>query len=319
MDVDTPSTSNTQSPMATSPTSQVNLFKGYKESSATVLDTLLFSKTVYDMTIKTKVCMYNFIDLFDHFIIFDFDTYNIKSSTEFEAKFYECLFNPQIDLIIIPIGIKGIKDDSILFGLLHANVVVINKLTKRIDHFDPMGLPSSINYLSPAAVIKNFIYYLEPRVFFKYEINSIIECPYQQYQIKENPNNKTHCLAWVLYVIYHVIGNPYKSVDKLLSDISSAIDVTKDSYDALVRRFIGYLETKMDLSVEINVDNTQRERIMELYVYSKDIHKVFKDLMKQYIQNVANGTQTVEMFQDIMRFSKFSFFQRELEKYITIN
>lgn len=307
MELDTP---KERSPMLTSPVDEpfVNTFKEYAESRAILLETILFSKTLFDLFSEnsSKVCTYDFKSLNDHFIIFDFNNYNIRTTLEFEAKFDECLQNSNINMIIVPIGIDGINPT-----LLHANVLVINKITKRIDHFEPLGLPYIVNNLHSQEVIRRFIYSLASGRLSHFKYSIVSECPsyaYQQLQIYESATSLHHCLAWVLYVVYHVLQNPQFTVEAVLEKISANAKGTQ--YNQLIRRFIGYLETRMDLEHEVKLD-TQRTWSMQPYV------SVSKELMettaRAYFDTLFNNKDTSISFENLMRFKKFTFFKDVFE------
>ncbi|NBP00296.1 MAG: hypothetical protein EBU90_09260 [Proteobacteria bacterium] len=307
MEVDTP---KERSPMLTSPMNDpfVNTFNEYPESRATILETILFSKTLFELFSdnSSKVCTYDFKSLNDHFIMFDFKNYNIRTTLEFESKFEECLQNSNINMIIVPLGIDGINPT-----LLHANVLVINKITRRIDHFEPLGLPYIVNSLHSQEVIRRFIYSLASGRLSQFKYSIVTECPsyaYQQLQIYESATSLNHCLAWVLYVVYHVLQNPHFTVEAVLEKISITAKGTQ--YNKLIRRFIGYLETRMDLEHEVKID-TQRTWSMQPYV------SVSKELMettaRAYFANLFSNKDTSNLFDNIMRFRKFTFFKDVFE------
>lgn len=142
------------------------------------------------------------------------DGWNLGVPEGFEAFWEKTIGNKKIDQILIPVSLtsKPKADGHIGF---HANILIYNKLTKELEHFEPHGIELSKEPYNPDGLYDAVRKVFKDQFQVKKYASPIQVCPknMQFFQSVETDevgflNDHGHCAVWCLWYADVRLANP---------------------------------------------------------------------------------------------------------------
>ena len=200
---------------------------------------------------NNKVCYHNITSTVITIDISS-DDYKIILPSFSKNSILNCLDNKRTDIILVPITLyQGPNKMS------HFNVIIINKLLKRLEYFEPYGTLE--NYKQNYEKIEHFICgefikLLNNKDYKKCMIPGRL-CPFglqkhHEYELmynKEGPRTEKNsyfgkfglCVGWCILIMHLTVLNPTSKTREIVDYL---IKTYKGNLDLYIRRYIKYLE-----------------------------------------------------------------------------
>lgn len=241
---------------------------------------------------KNKVCLYNSVDVFDivylntldYFININFIDWKINIPTNaFAWVNTHCANNENVNLYILPIRLDFVntnvnissdisctledplKSTNIDNNMIsqdifsaHSNVIIIDKLLKKIEFYEPHGVEINIpnaKLFNIQTILEKTIRSLLPFTMDYTFVNVSNICPYGRgaQSLQSQTSEAGHCLAWSLYFILLRLYNQqittklYEDDDILLSTTQILNHYVTTSSNSIllnsnIRKFISFLK-----------------------------------------------------------------------------
>lgn len=266
------------------------------------LDNILLNFNLFS-TSSDRVCHMFFNKIEEYFLRIDLTTFQISMSVDTITQIMTCLTSDTLPLVILPVRIDfmNIEDNykptnnlepSKNLYTAHSNLIIIDKLYKTVEFFEPHGIVLGHTYssiLNIESIIQNFLtetFRLKEYTF----INISTTCPIgaQSLQSLINPESR-HCLAWSLYFIMVRLLNIYFIYDKesIFQTINKVI-TSQDpvSIDKTIRQFLSYVESIIITPIKfLKANNTYN---ISDYIQNKDlVESRLRYLIKIYFKNAV--------------------------------
>jgi hypothetical protein len=303
------------------------------------LDNILFNFNLFS-TSSDRVCHMFFDKIEDYFLRINLKTFQISISIDTITQIMNCLTSNTLPIVILPVRLDFLniesdyaktlqKNDSKLYAA-HSNLIIIDKLHKTVEFFEPHGIILSHHYsniLHIESIIQNFLtktFELKGYTF----INISTTCPIgaQSIQSLISPESG-HCLAWSLYFIMVRLLNIYflptqetvfQTINKIITSQDS-ITINKT-----IRQFLKYIETlnikptrfiwahnTYDISNYIENQTLIKQRLRHLInvyfknaiFYKHDFRKIFEEIIsyknipdfdKIFIEEMSKSYNTIQ-------------------------
>jgi hypothetical protein len=243
-----------------------------EDAFVSYLESILFAVAKKDLSFS---CLYNFSNVMDNFLEFDFTSSRARISNELIMNTNMC--KDSVNMIVVPIKITMIaskskydefdidtimnistEDDFTQFGFEtkeerdvgdyltgHSNVVIIDNKSKRLEFFEPHGASFGHhfnNIVNIQALFEKVIKLAFPFTRDYVFSNVAVSCPLGP-QSLQTPS-AGHCLAWsLLFVLLRILnsGASEPNISSTLYDF--LIHIEGRSLDTLIRRFISFVKS----------------------------------------------------------------------------
>lgn len=330
---------------------------------------------------KYNVCLYNLIpenninNILEYFMAIDFINWNVRIPIEtINWINTNCSQNESVSLFILPIRLEFINDDIDLTSEItctldnpynplsiseqiytfkntysaHSNVIIIDKLLKKIEFYEPHGNQIGINNASLFNIEKILDTTIRSLLPFTAEytfINVSNICPYGlgAQTIQNQKFHVGHCLAWSLYFILLRLYN-HEITEKLFIEnnfiispimiLNHFVTSTSDSFilNSNIRKFISFLKelSNDNLLIDLELYNNPQTMfyldIIELNLIDKEIvYSRIEKLTHAFCKNqlTFNKKDQVIIFEELVSYRKFvgfhKYFIKSFCKYIIDN
>lgn len=266
------------------------------------LDNILFNFNLFS-TSSDRVCHMFFNKIEEYFLRINLTTFQISISVDTITQIMNCLNSDNLPIVILPVRIDfmNIEDSytptmqlepSKNLHTAHSNLIIIDKLYKTVEFFEPHGIILGHTYssiLHIESIIQNFLTETFRLNAYKF-INISTSCPIgaQSLQSLINPESG-HCLAWSLYFIMVRLLNIYFIYDKesVFQTINKVI-TSQDpiSIDKTIRQFLSYVESITIIPLKfLNASNTYN---ISNYIQNKDLIEArLRYLINVYFKNAV--------------------------------
>jgi|688.fasta_scaffold00680_22 hypothetical protein len=301
------------------------------------LDNILFNFNLFS-TSSDRVCHMFFNKIEDYFLRINLTTFQISISIDTVAQIMNCLTSNTLPIVILPVRIDFLniesdyaitlqKNDSNLYTA-HSNLIIIDKLQKTVEFFEPHGIILShaySNILHIESIIQNFLTKTFELTGYTF-INISTTCPIgaQTIQSLISPESG-HCLAWSLYFIMVRLLNIYflptqETVFQTINKIITSQDAI--TIDTTIRQFLSYIESlaiiptrffkahnTYDISnyienktfIELRLRHLINVYFKNAIFYHQDFRKIFEEIIsyknipnfdKIFIEEISNSYNT---------------------------
>jgi hypothetical protein len=350
----------------------VNLpnFDHHKEASDEWLDIKLFSSYLatilafYNRNMQLKnnyVCLYNLVEnmnLLEYFIAIDFTNWNIRIPiTTVDWINNNCAQNDSISLFILPIRLEFINDNVDLSSNItcqlenplqpdityfdknmysaHSNLIIIDKVLKKIEFYEPHGNQigiSNASLFNIQTILDKTIRSLLPFTAEYTFINVSNICPYGlgAQSIQNQRFNVGHCLAWSLYFIFLRLYNQSITEELLKEDnvfqstteiLNHFVTTTSDSFilNSNIRKFISFLKelSNENLLINLNVHTNLKDVVYidlidQKLIDTQIVYSRIKQLTQAFCkkQLMFSKTDTFIIFEEIVSYRRFPNFHK---------
>lgn len=201
---------------------------------------------------SNKVCYHNITSMVINIDISNDDDYKIILPSFSKNSILNCLDNKKKDIVLVPINLYNGPGQ-----MSHFNVIIINKLLKRLEYFEPYGTLEG--YAQHHGKIENFICdefikLLNNKDYKKCMIPGRL-CPFglqkhHEYELmynKEAPKTEKNsyfgksglCVGWCILIMHLTVLNPESKTREIVDYL---IKKYKGNLDFYIRRYIKYLE-----------------------------------------------------------------------------
>jgi hypothetical protein len=288
------------------------------------LDNILFNFNLFS-TSSDKVCHMFFNKIEEYFLRINLTTFQISISVDTVSQIMTCLNSNNLPIIILPVRLDFMNIESDYNITLqttnsdnlysaHSNLIIIDKLYKTIEFFEPHGIilgHTYSNILNIESIIQKFItntFELSGYTFIN--ISSMCPIGAQSLQSIINPESG-HCLAWSLYFIMVRMLNIYFSVydqESVFQTINKIITSQNPvTLDKTIRQFLSYIESIQIIPIKyFSANNTydisnyienktpielRLRHLIAIYFknaifYQQDFKKIFEEIISY--RNIPN-------------------------------
>lgn len=297
------------------------------------LDNILFNFNIFSKS-SDRVCHTFFNKIEEYFLRINLTTFQISISIDTITQILNCLNSDTLPIVILPVRIDFINiekdykptlqfyNDKNLYTA-HSNLIIIDKLHKTVEFFEPHGIILNHMYssiLHIESIIQNFLTETFKLTDYTF-INISTTCPIgaQSLQSFINPESG-HCLAWSLYFIMARLLNIYflhdqESVFQIINKVITSQDPV--SIDKTIRQFLSYIESIAIVPIKfLNADNIYN---ISNYIQNKDIiESRLRHLINVYFKNaVFYQTDFRKIFEEIISYRNIPNFDKIFIEEIT--
>jgi hypothetical protein len=280
---------------------------------------------ILEKTKKKNTCVLNSHFISDYYITIDFTTFKYIIPDHIINKLKECNVDSNIKYYIIPLILKLNDSDS------HANVLIINNITKTIELFEPHGS----NFLSNDPSL-NFDYLYHIRNLIKYILHSKNDfkfknvhptCPYTGFtglglQTKQVQYSRSGlCVAWILFFIHTRLLNLDKAPEDIIIFFNN---FDSEKLDLYIRKYTALIESET-----VEIKKYHKDYTIDFILHEDEIKKIIINIKKNvndYLSHVNQNINQVKVYDDIKQifkkfiiYSKFDFFDnlyfKTIERY----
>lgn len=290
------------------------------------LDNILFNFNIFSKS-SDRVCHTFFNKIEEYFLRINLTTFQISISVDTVSQINTCLNSSKLPIVILPVRLDFLNiqseydmslqmDDSKNLYTAHSNLIIIDKLHKTIEFFEPHGIilgHAYSNILNIESIIQKFVKNTFRLTNYTF-INISSRCPIgaQSIQSLINPESG-HCLAWSLYFIMVRLLNIYfaygqESIFETINKIITSQDPT--TIDKTIRQFLSYIDSIVVLPIKfLNANNTYDiSAYIENEVY---IETRLRYLIKVYFKNaIFYQNDFRKVFEEIISYKNIPNFDK---------